>query len=232
MAYNGGTIKSASMNGVKLYSISGQHRSSASWLNPKKQRSLRKDLDYQQRVELIQDLRFETATTKIKVTPDGEFVIASGIYPPQFKVYELRELSLKFERHLISEIIDFEVLSDDYSKLAFLCADRSICLHAKYGSHHKLRIPRMGRDMTYDAWSCDLICAASSPDLYRINLSQGRFLSPLATQSPALNVVSRSKVHGLVACGGEDGAVECFDMRTRSSIGRINAVSAVGEDDQ
>lgn len=31
---------------------------------------------------------------------------------------------------------------------------------------------RMGRDMTYDCWSCDLICAASSPDLYRINLEQ------------------------------------------------------------
>lgn len=31
---------------------------------------------------------------------------------------------------------------------------------------------RMGRDMAYDCWSCDLLCAASSPDLYRINLEQ------------------------------------------------------------
>lgn len=91
---------------------------------------------------------------------------------------------------------------------------------------------RMGRDMVYDCWSCDLLCAASSPDIYRINLEQvlvlynccyyihtcvynfvdffllaylylgimnndghcdlqGRFLSSLSTQSPALNVVSR-----------------------------------------
>lgn len=185
-----------------------------------------------QRVELIQDLRFDTATTRIKASSDGEYVIASGIYPPQVKVYELRELALKFERHLVSEIINFEVLSDDYSKMAFLCADRSVCLHAKYGSHYSLRIPRMGRDMAYDSWSCDLICAASSPDLYRINLEQGRFLSPLNTQSPSINVVSRSKVHGLVACGGEDGFVECFDMRSNSSIGRIDAVSPVGDVDQ
>lgn len=41
-----------------------------------------------------------------------------------------------------------------------------------------------------------------------------------------------SKLHGLVACGGEDGAVECFDMRTRSSVGRINAVSASDADEQ
>jgi ribosome biogenesis protein ENP2 len=32
-----------------------------------------------------------------------------GIYPPQVKVFELKELSEKFERHLISEIINFEV---------------------------------------------------------------------------------------------------------------------------
>lgn len=41
-----------------------------------------------------------------------------------------------------------------------------------------------------------------------------------------------SKVHGLVACGGEDGAVECFDMRARSSVGRINAVAPAGDFDE
>ncbi|XP_072966669.1 uncharacterized protein [Typha angustifolia] len=217
-----GNIKSTSINGVKHYRILGQ-RSTSKNLDPKKQRALRKDKDYQERVELIQDLWFETATTKTKVTPDGKYVIASGIYPPQIKVYDCMEMSLKFERHLVSEIINFQVLADDYSKIAFLCADRSVCLHAKYGSHYSLRIPRMGRDIAYDCWSCDLLCAASSPDLYRINLEQGRFLSPLTSQSPAINVVSRSMIHGLVACGGEDGAVECFDMRKRSSAGRISA---------
>ncbi|KAK4404777.1 Nucleolar protein 10 [Sesamum angolense] len=231
MAYEGGNLKSTSINGVKMYTVAGHNRSLATWLPPKKLRALRKNPDYLQRVDLIQDLRFETATSRIKVTPDGEYLIASGIYPPQVKVYELRELSRKFERHLISEIIDFEVLDDDYAKIAFLCADRSVCLHAKYGSHYSLRIPRMGRDIAYDSWSCDIICAASSPDLYRINLEQGRFLSSLSTQSPALNVVSRSKVHGLVAGGGEDGAVECFDMRTRSSVGRIDVVASAGDVD-
>ncbi|CAL8173038.1 unnamed protein product [Prunus armeniaca] len=232
MAYDGGKLKSTSINGVKMYSVASQQRSLATWLDPKKRRALRKDQNYMQRVDLIQDLRFETATTKIKATPDGEFLIAAGIYPPQVKVYELRELSLKFERHLDSEIIDFEVLADDYSKLAFLCADRSVYLHAKYGKHYSVRIPRMGRDIVYDCWSCDLLCAASSPELYRINLEQGRFLSSLSTQSTALNVVSRSKLHGLVACGGEDGAVECFDLRVKSSVGRINAVAPAGDIDQ
>ncbi|KAM3206812.1 hypothetical protein ACQJBY_062151 [Aegilops geniculata] len=226
-----GTLKSTSINGVKLYSVTGKNYV-APWVLAKKKRSLRKDAEYQRRLELIHDLRFETATTRIKVTPDGHYVIASGIYPPQMKVFELKELSMKFERHMISEIIDFEVLGDDYSKLAFLCADRSVCLHAKYGSHYSVRIPRMGRDLAYDCWSCDLLCAASSSDLYRINLEQGRFLASLSSQSPAINVVTRSMIHGLVACGGEDGAVECFDMRRKSSVGRINTASSSEDVDQ
>ncbi|XP_044958603.1 nucleolar protein 10 [Hordeum vulgare subsp. vulgare] len=226
-----GTLKSTSINGVKLYSVTGKNYV-APWVLAKKKRSLRKDAEYQRRLELIHDLRFETATTRIKVTPDGQYVIASGIYPPQMKVFELKELSMKFERHMISEIIDFEVLGDDYSKLAFLCADRSVCLHAKYGSHYSVRIPRMGRDLAYDCWSCDLLCAASSSDLYRINLEQGRFLASLTSQSPAINVVTRSMIHGLVACGGEDGAVECFDMRRKSSVGRINTTSSSEDVDQ
>ncbi|CAN1238166.1 Nucleolar protein 10 [Linum grandiflorum] len=236
MATQGGNLKSTTINGVKTYTIS--QRNLPSWITPNKKRALRKDPNYQQRVELIQDLRFETATSRIKITPNGEYVIASGIYPPQVKVYELRELSMKFERHFESEIIDFQILDEDYSKLAFLCADRSVCLHAKYGKHYSLRIPRMGRDIEYDCWSCDLFCAASSPDLYRINLEQGRFLPSLNTRSPALNVVSRSKIHGLVACGGEDGAVECFDMRVKggavkcTSVARIDAVAPSGDIDQ
>ncbi|CAH8392149.1 unnamed protein product [Eruca vesicaria subsp. sativa] len=263
MASYGDKLKATTINGVKLYHVSSAPNV-ASWLNPKKQRALRKNPHYMQRVELIEDLKFQTASTRIKVTPDGEYLVASGkmssrvlngtgIHPPMVKVYELSQLALKFERHLDSEIVDFEILDNDYSKLAFLCADRSINLHAKYGKHHSLRIPRyfsfcwyvryicglglkahilfgrMGRDMTYDNCSCDLLCAASSPDLYRINMEQGRFLSPLSTQSPALNVVSRSNIHGLIACGGEDGAVECFDMRMKSCAARINAVAHGGD---
>ncbi|KAJ1257761.1 hypothetical protein BS78_10G021000 [Paspalum vaginatum] len=228
-SHGAGTLKSTSINGVKLYSLTG-NRYVAPWVLAKKKRALRKDKEYQRRLDLIHDLRFETATTKIKLTPDDEYVIASGIYPPQVKVYELKELSMKFERHMVSEIVNFQILGDDYSKLAFLCADRSVNLHAKYGSHYSLRIPRMGRDMAYDCWSCDLLCAASSPDIYRINLEQGRFLASLSSQSPGINAVTRSKIHGLVACGGEDGAVECFDMRKKSSVGRINIPAVSSED--
>lgn len=41
-------------------------------------------------------------------------------------------------------LVALQILDDDFSKLAFLCADRSINLHAKYGKHYSLRIPRYG----------------------------------------------------------------------------------------
>ncbi|KAJ7221766.1 hypothetical protein O6H91_Y467000 [Diphasiastrum complanatum] len=224
-------MKVTAINGVKVYSVSG-HRSFASWLSPSKLKALRKDEEYLRRIDLVQDMHFDTAATRIKVTPDGEYVIASGIYPPQVKVFELREMSLKFERHLNAEIIDFQVLGDDYSKLAFLCTDRSVCFHAKYGNYFSTRIPRMGRDLAYDRWSCDLLLAASSPEIYRLNLEQGRFLAPLCSRSPGINAIGRSPVHGLIACGGEDGSLECFDLRQKASVGCIDAVKPTGDVEQ
>jgi ribosome biogenesis protein ENP2 len=103
-----GGMKVTDMNGVKVYTVSGQ-KSFASWLAPDKKRSLRKDAEYLRRIDLVQDLQFDTASTRLKATPDGQYLIASGIYPPQVRVYELSELSLKFERHLTSEIVNFQV---------------------------------------------------------------------------------------------------------------------------
>jgi len=112
MATRDGGIKSTSINGVKVYTIASQQPSLASWIPTKKQQSHRPIksnqltsssssspfslfsfslihsftflllLGYTQNVQLIEDLRFTTATTKIKATPDGEFIIASGTLSP------------------------------------------------------------------------------------------------------------------------------------------------------
>jgi ribosome biogenesis protein ENP2 len=79
MTSYGDRLKSTSINGVKLYNVSSAPNV-PTWLNPKKQRALRKNPHYMQRVELIQELKFETATTRIKATPDGEYLIASGAF--------------------------------------------------------------------------------------------------------------------------------------------------------
>eukprot|EP00897_Mesotaenium_endlicherianum_P005033 jgi/Mesen1/4558/ME000232S03820 len=119
-----GSLKVTSLNGIKVYNVSGG-KSVPEWLSEKRRRALRKNDDYVRRIELVQDMEFNTAATKIKATPDGEYLIASGdgLHSPRIT-----------DKWLI--------LGDDYSKLAFLCMDRSICLHAKFGAYYKVRIPR------------------------------------------------------------------------------------------
>jgi ribosome biogenesis protein ENP2 len=68
----------------------------------------------------------------------------------------------KFERHLDSEVVDFTILSDDYSKIAMLCADRSIVFHAKFGAYYKTRTPKQGRDLAYVAATVGALCTLHS----------------------------------------------------------------------
>ena len=60
-----------------------------------------------------------------------------------------------------------QILSEDYGKVAFLCADRTVHLHAKYGAHYRTRIPRAGRDLAFAPEAANLLIVGSSPDIYR-----------------------------------------------------------------
>jgi hypothetical protein len=56
-----------------------------------------------------QDLSFPEASYKVRTTRDGRYLVATGTYKPRMKVYDLDELSLKFERVTDSENVDFIV---------------------------------------------------------------------------------------------------------------------------
>ena len=45
------------------------------------------------------------ASSRLRLSRDGKFLAATGVYPPQVKVYELSELSMKFERHMDCEVV-------------------------------------------------------------------------------------------------------------------------------
>ncbi len=53
----------------------------------------------------------------IQMSPDQQFIIATGTYKPRVKCFEVNNLSIKFERCFDSEVVRTEVLSDDYSKM-------------------------------------------------------------------------------------------------------------------
>lgn len=78
---------------------------------------LKKNVDIRRRIELIQDFDMPGLSTTVKVSKDGQYILATGIYKPRIKCFDVNNLSLKFERCFDSEAVTFEILSDDYSKV-------------------------------------------------------------------------------------------------------------------
>uniref|UniRef100_A0A8C6FF35 Nucleolar protein 10 n=1 Tax=Moschus moschiferus TaxID=68415 RepID=A0A8C6FF35_MOSMO len=223
----------SSLNEVKIYSLSCG-KSLPEWLSDRKKRALqKKDVDVRRRIELIQDFEMPTVCTTIKVSKDGQYILATGTYKPRVRCYDTYQLSLKFERCLDSEVVTFETLSDDYSKIVFLHNDRYIEFHSQSGFYYKTRIPKFGRDFSYHSPSCDLYFVGSSSEVYRLNLEQGRYLNPLQTDAAENNVCDINSVHGLFATGTIEGRVECWDPRTRGRVGVLDcALSSVTADSE
>ncbi|XP_026673737.1 nucleolar protein 10 isoform X1 [Ceratina calcarata] len=212
----------SSPNNVKIYNLSAG-KSLPEWLTERKRRKLlKKNVDIRRRIELIQDFDMPGVSTAIRVTRDGQYVLATGTYKPRVKCFEVKNLSLKFERCFDAEVVSFDILSDDYSKLVLLQCDRNIEFHVAYGKYFKLRIPRFGRDLKYHYPSCDLLVVGDSSQIYRINLERGQFLQSFLTEASSLNKCEINPVHHLITVGTEDGKVEAWDPRSRNRVGTLD----------
>eukprot|EP00928_Gymnodinium_smaydae_P072503 TRINITY_DN55854_c0_g1_i1.p1 TRINITY_DN55854_c0_g1~~TRINITY_DN55854_c0_g1_i1.p1 ORF type:complete len:575 (+),score=134.67 TRINITY_DN55854_c0_g1_i1:82-1725(+) len=202
-------------NDVKVYNLSAG-KSLPQWIEDakKNQKSLRYDEDFRRRIDLIQDFEFNVASSRVRVSPDGEFIAATGVYPPEMRLFETRELGMKCHRGLDHEVVDFLFLSDDYKKLAFLQDDRTLEFHAQYGRHHKVRVPKAGRSLCYDQDSCVIFVGGSSSEVVRLDLEAGTWQAPVATSKmEEVNQVVVNPVLPVISCAGDGGMVESFDLR-------------------
>ena len=77
-------------------------------------------VDIRKRIELIQDFDMPGVSTTVKVSQDGNYILATGIYKPRVRCYDVNNLSMKFERCFDSEVVTFQILSEDYSKVRYL----------------------------------------------------------------------------------------------------------------
>ena len=59
--------------------------------------------EYTNRIDLIQDLDYNTSAQRIRISEDNRYMITTGIYPPMVKIFETAELSMKCERGIDSE---------------------------------------------------------------------------------------------------------------------------------
>ncbi|KDN43789.1 hypothetical protein K437DRAFT_257371 [Tilletiaria anomala UBC 951] len=191
------------------------------------------------KIELIQDFEFPEASNRVTTSNDGQFVVATGTYKPQIRVWECDQLSLKFERHTEAENVDFLLLSDDWTKSLHLQSDRSVELHSQGGTYARVRIPKFGRALGYHFPSADAIVGAVGNEVYRLNLDQGRFLAPFVLEGfgssaaagvggevLGVNSVDVNPAHGLLAFGTDGaGIVELWDPRWRRKVGALSVAT-------
>ncbi|KAG6334909.1 hypothetical protein ID866_4180 [Astraeus odoratus] len=233
----GPTAMVATKGDVKVYTVNGAVAGSSSsipdWLTRKraakaKGKRVLKERE-EGRIELIQGFEFPEASNKVKTTRDGHHALATGTYKPQIRVWDLDELTMKFERHTDAENVDFIILSDDWTKTIHLQNDRSVELHTQGGFHYRTRIPRFGRSLAYHFPSCDALISASGNEVYRLNLEQGRFLNPIVLDSPegdsilGVNCIDINPAHQLLGFGIDGTAsVQFWDSRSRSRVGLLD----------
>ncbi|KAH8684435.1 WD repeat-containing protein-like protein [Tricladium varicosporioides] len=240
-------MKLTNPNEIPVYTISGAStaRPLPDWLARKRKRSLKNDPEYANRVELLQDFEFEEASSCVRVSDDGEWVMSTGTYKPQIHTHYLPHLSLSFSRHTTTLNHSFILLSTDYSKSLHLQTDRRLEFHTAGGCHYQTRLPRYGRDLIYDKQSAEALVPAvgvnadGSGEVYRLNLEVGRYMKPyqievggddLATagggalqggiNTGSVNTAAIAEdSHNLLAFGTSIGTIEFWDPRSKGRVG-------------
>ncbi|KAJ3316626.1 hypothetical protein HDU93_004368, partial [Gonapodya sp. JEL0774] len=140
------------------------------------------------------------------------------------RVWDLADLSLKFERHTDAETVKFQLLDSSWHKSVLLQSDRSVEFHGQGGVHYKTRVPKFGRDLTYHPPTCHLSIATSSPSVFRLDLHRGTFLAPIETSLESVNAISTSDVHGLMGMAGDGLRAEFWDTRAARRVASLDVL--------
>lgn len=232
---------------VPVYTVAGSSTSRSLPDSLSERQKRKKDPEYANRVELLQDFEFEEASQCVRISEDGEWVMSTGTYKPQIHTHYLPNLALSWARHTNTLNKTFIFLSSDYSKTVHLQEDRSLEFHTPGGCHTSLRIPRYGRDLAYDRNNTELLVPSvgvnghGMGEVFRFNLELGRFMSELeidvggddlkAAGGRALQggigagSVNTAAVaegsHNLLAFGTSLGTVEYWDTRARARVATL-----------
>ena len=73
-------MKLTTRSSAPVYTIAGASsaRPLPEWLARKRKRSLKQDPEYSNRIELLQDFEFEEASSCVRISEDGDWVVSTG----------------------------------------------------------------------------------------------------------------------------------------------------------
>ena len=182
---------------------------------------------FRRRVEFIQDAVFPTSTSKVQMSDDGMWMMATGVYPPKLKMFDLSELTVKFERGLESEAVDFTFLSENWEKFVILRDHRWMEFHSRHGKHYNMRMPLIGTCLVYNKPMCELYCGSIKNIVLRANLEQGRYYAPYETGLDYITCCDTDRTHLLTSFGGINGIIECWDPRQKQCIAKLDMFESI-----
>ena len=85
-------MQSESGNDVKQYNLTAG-KSLPEWLDERKRRTLlKKDVELRRRLELLQDFDMPSVSANIKISTDGDYILATGTYKPRIKCFDVTQL--------------------------------------------------------------------------------------------------------------------------------------------
>uniref|UniRef100_A0A5K3FHD2 Nucleolar protein 10 n=1 Tax=Mesocestoides corti TaxID=53468 RepID=A0A5K3FHD2_MESCO len=218
------------LNGIKVYNLTPE-RSLPEWASRAEKRSLlKKDPGAATHIELIHELEMPDASTYITCSPDQKYLFLLGRYKPRVRCYELKNLSLKFDRCVDYLPTRMTCLSEDYSKFALLEEERWVDVHAAGGHHFRFRVPRPGVDIHYAPSKCHLLITAAANAIFRMDLCEGRYATPLASPSlsdtDGFNASCFMPELDVLLSGSTAGYVQGWDLRSSEWTFNLDICSA------
>ena len=88
-------VQVTEINGMKIYNLTGGKTlyELMKELNFSVKK-LKKNDEYINRIEILQDANFPVSCDCLRISSDGDYLMASG-YPPRLKIFDLTQMSLK-----------------------------------------------------------------------------------------------------------------------------------------
>ncbi|WUR04780.1 ribosome biogenesis protein ENP2 [Vairimorpha necatrix] len=170
--------------------------------------------------KIIKNFDYPVACQDMHLSESGNFLASVGTYKPSVKIHDLVNIAQKSDRHLESDALKILSLTKNCEKLALLRVDRYIEFHVKYGMHERIRVPKMCYDLKMNNFNANLLACGKSPDIYRFDLLEGRFVESYKTNLQKIMSCDINNVHGLIGyCG--DKKIEFIDQRSEEIISTV-----------
>lgn len=165
------------------------------------------------KINIFTDFHFPSSCSQIKISNDQSQVIATGEYPPQFKIFLFEDCCEYLERRLDAQIVDFCFVGKNSRKLAFLRNDKIVEFFHKHQSYYKLKLPDFGRSI--ERVSSDLYISTQNHVL-QSDLEKG-ILDSIYKSEELIYQVKTSAFHGIQAICHSSG-VYFLDTHNKECI--------------